>query len=746
MKRILIISACLLLISGFQFAFAGSGGNGQTGNNPDNTRPHEGIDIDIFEVFQSIMTQIMTGAQVYSGGDTGAMPKVTDSTGCVYVDVYLPDSVSAPRPFDSTMTTGSLLIQNCDSQAAQIELAFAFTISVNNFIDTTLTIENLFIHLDAGDSVYCEFIFPVPPFNAAYTLCVTASSGDAMMTDCATMVVTGQDIPDIPYHAPGSLFQGPDCVLFMEMGDSNAALILENYGEFGPGDSVYVVGTLVDDCGIECTGAFGCVINNIIDSLPGPPPPPQFSACGILVQGQNCILFSPEGYGDTAFVLDNYSIFQVGDTIFVSGDLEVGCETDCIGAMGCIYNNTIAPCQTPPPPPFPFAGCGLLVQGTNCVLFSPGFAIDTLFTLANYGAFQAGDTVFVIGDLFHQPDSICVDAWGHIDNEVIELCQDTVPDVFAGCGYLYEDQGCVIFQPENHTEGYLLYNYQDFGPGDTVYVEGEIVACQTDCDVFACIDNPIIEPCSPPPPPVFDGCGIILDTPECTLFKPFTWINAYFVLSDYGGFVDGDSVLVSGKISELPDTLDCPGDVGYIAVDSIVPCDYNPDNQYSGIGYLDYEGTCLVYYDLFEYYTTYVLENYGDFVAGDTVLVEGTVGDCDFNCSDTALCLLDNTIILANLPDSTPVNMGMKKIMNARSYPNPFNPITKISFNIPVQSTVTLEIYNILGQKVETLIDGEILQGKQEEVWSGDRFASGIYFYRIKTDYDVVTKKMILNK
>ncbi|MBD3218972.1 MAG: hypothetical protein GF310_11910, partial [candidate division Zixibacteria bacterium] len=597
MKRILILSACLLFLAGFQFAFAGSGGNGQTGNNPDDTRPHEGIDIDIFDVFQSIMTQIMAGAQAYSGSDTGAMPKVTDSTGCVYVDVYLPDSVSAPLPFDSTMTTGSLLIKNCDSQAAQIELAFAFTITINNFIDTTLTIENIFIHLNAGDSAYCEFIFPVPPFNAAYTLCVTASSGDAVMTDCATMVVTGQDIPDLPYHASGFLFQGPDCVLFMEMGDSNAALILENYGEFGPGDSVFVVGTLVEDCGIECTGAFGCVISNTIDSLPGPPPPPPFSACGFLIEGQNCVLFTPEGfgdtafvldeygsfqagdtvfvsgnleigcetdcidamgclrnniidtcsispppppppfeacgillqgencvlftpmgYGDTAFVLDEYGSFQAGDTVFVSGNLEIGCETDCIGAMGCIYNNTIEPCQTPPPPPLPFAGCGLLVQGTNCLLFSPGFAIDTLYTLANYGAFQVNDTVFVSGDMFYPPDSICVDAWGHIDNEVIELCQDTVPNVFAGCGYLYEDQGCVIFQPENQAEGYLLYNYQDFGPGDTVYIEGEIVDCQTDCDVFACIDNPLIENCGPPPPPVFEGCGIILDTQECTLF------------------------------------------------------------------------------------------------------------------------------------------------------------------------------------------------------------------------------------
>ncbi|HDS00730.1 MAG TPA: T9SS type A sorting domain-containing protein [candidate division Zixibacteria bacterium] len=749
MKRILIIFACAIFLVAYQPALAGNGTGDNPGGSTDDTSPSDELNFDIFGIFESIMTQIMAGAQAYEGSGLAPSPKITDSMGCVNVDVNLPDSVSANSPFDSTLTTGSLLIYNCDTQSAQIQLAFAFTASIDNFIDTTIVFDNIFINLEAGDSVYCEFIFPVPPFNATYTFCVTAiTSGGAGMTDCATMVVSGQNMPDIPYFAPGFLFQGEDCVLFMELGDSNLALIVQNLGPFGPGDTVFVVGTLVDDCGIQCTGAGGCVIDNTIDSLPSPPPPPPFEACGVLIQGANCVLFTPMGFGDTAFVLDNYGIFEVGDTVSVSGELEIGCETECTGAMGCILSNSIDTCgSSPPPPPPTFAGCGALVQGTNCVLFSPDFYGDTLFTLANYGTFGVGDSVFVEGEIYPGQDSVCVDSWGHINNIIITLCQDSIPPIFAGCGYLYEDQGCIIFQPLDQPNGYLLYNYGDFGPGDTVFVDGEVVDCGTVCNVVGCIDNPIIDSCTAPPPPTIAECGVIIETPDCPLFVPFTWFNSYFVLSDYGGYSPGDSVFVSGIISELPDTLDCSGPVGYIQVDSIGPCGGSPGPQYSGIGYLGYEGSCLVYYDLYEYYTSYVLENYGDFVAGDTVYVDGTFGvDCDFNCSDTALCLFDNTIILANPPDSIPVSDRVKEIKNVRSYPNPFNPIAIISFNIPVQSRVTLEIYNILGQKVETLIDGKILQGDQEYPWNGDRFASGIYFYRIETEYDVVTKKMILNK
>lgn len=69
------------------------------------------------------------------------------------------------------------------------------------------------------------------------------------------------------------------------------------------------------------------------------------------------------------------------------------------------------------------------------------------------------------------------------------------------------------------------------------------------------------------------------------------------------------------------------------------------------------------------------------------------------------------------------------------NYPNPFNPSTTISYQLPQGSEVTLEIYNMLGQKVRTLVSGRIAAGSYLAVWdgrndNGAEVGSGIYFYR----------------
>jgi hypothetical protein len=71
-----------------------------------------------------------------------------------------------------------------------------------------------------------------------------------------------------------------------------------------------------------------------------------------------------------------------------------------------------------------------------------------------------------------------------------------------------------------------------------------------------------------------------------------------------------------------------------------------------------------------------------------------------------------------------------------QNYPNPFNPSTKISFDIPVLSTVTLKIFNVIGQEVRTLVHGTLPAGRQELVWNGTddagrTLASGVYFYSL---------------
>ncbi|GJQ63881.1 MAG: hypothetical protein SCALA702_29340 [Melioribacteraceae bacterium] len=81
-----------------------------------------------------------------------------------------------------------------------------------------------------------------------------------------------------------------------------------------------------------------------------------------------------------------------------------------------------------------------------------------------------------------------------------------------------------------------------------------------------------------------------------------------------------------------------------------------------------------------------------------------------------------------------------------QNYPNPFNPTTTIKFAIPEKSNVRLEVYNILGQRVETLIDRELNQGHHEVDFNASRLASGVYFYTIQAGDYVNVKKMMLLK
>lgn len=84
-----------------------------------------------------------------------------------------------------------------------------------------------------------------------------------------------------------------------------------------------------------------------------------------------------------------------------------------------------------------------------------------------------------------------------------------------------------------------------------------------------------------------------------------------------------------------------------------------------------------------------------------------------------------------------------------QNYPNPFNPSTTIGFSLPVYSNVKLEVYNITGSLTTTLVDDNLSAGNYDVVWDGSdkngtEVASGIYFYRLMTDEEVVSKKMLL--
>ena len=81
-----------------------------------------------------------------------------------------------------------------------------------------------------------------------------------------------------------------------------------------------------------------------------------------------------------------------------------------------------------------------------------------------------------------------------------------------------------------------------------------------------------------------------------------------------------------------------------------------------------------------------------------------------------------------------------------QNYPNPFNPTTTIKFSIPEASRVTLNIYNILGEKVAELVNTNLAAGKYSYQWNAGSVASGMYIYELRSSNFVSTKKMILLK
>lgn len=81
-----------------------------------------------------------------------------------------------------------------------------------------------------------------------------------------------------------------------------------------------------------------------------------------------------------------------------------------------------------------------------------------------------------------------------------------------------------------------------------------------------------------------------------------------------------------------------------------------------------------------------------------------------------------------------------------QNYPNPFNPSTTIRFALPKSAYVTLKVFNLVGQEVATLVDGEKLAGEYALEWRAGGLTSGVYFYRLQASEFISSKKLILLK
>lgn len=135
-------------------------------------------------------------------------------------------------------------------------------------------------------------------------------------------------------------------------------------------------------------------------------------------------------------------------------------------------------------------------------------------------------------------------------------------------------------------------------------------------------------------------------------------------------------------------------------------------------------------------------ENLANFIVWapdvESVLVNGKsvqfVQDGDYVIGDATVAINSEDISTAN-------NFALQQ-----NYPNPFNPSTTIVFDLAKTGKVRLEIYNVLGQQVDVLEEGQMSAGAHKIVWNAQTFTTGVYFYKLSINNMVKVRKMILLK
>ena len=115
-------------------------------------------------------------------------------------------------------------------------------------------------------------------------------------------------------------------------------------------------------------------------------------------------------------------------------------------------------------------------------------------------------------------------------------------------------------------------------------------------------------------------------------------------------------------------------------------------------------------------------------------LYAGSWGMSMFKTTTSTILSVDDII-------SEPTNFSL-----AQNYPNPFNPSTRINYSLPQTSQVQIKVFDVLGNEIETLVNEEKPAGTYELTWSAANLPSGFYFYQLKAESFIETKKMLLLK
>jgi len=190
------------------------------------------------------------------------------------------------------------------------------------------------------------------------------------------------------------------------------------------------------------------------------------------------------------------------------------------------------------------------------------------------------------------------------------------------------------------------------------------------------------------------------------------------IYADKNGFVSrGNSGI--GGISGIIFGPDGTGMIKYTWADEVSVTD--PNNEAQGVFFINnggaFDGAYTDYSDAGYAYIGTFYDAY-DSVTGKIVAVPEVAVD-----------------------DAAPASFAV-----AQNSPNPFNPTTTINYTVPESGNVTVDIFNVAGQKVASLVNGQMSAGSHSVVWNAAKCSAGVYFYTVKAGNHTKTMKMTLLK
>lgn len=145
------------------------------------------------------------------------------------------------------------------------------------------------------------------------------------------------------------------------------------------------------------------------------------------------------------------------------------------------------------------------------------------------------------------------------------------------------------------------------------------------------------------------------------------------------------------------------------------------------------------YYDV--YYPSLQLDKQNHLVASVTIYSHSSLNNTSTTYYRSSKSVIDMQPLAVETAPKIPVHIQL-----GHNYPNPFNPTTVIPFTLEKTGVVNLAVYNILGQRVAILLNEKVSSGRHVVTFNAGHLASGLYFYRLEVQGQVLSRKMILIK